>query len=322
MIMKNKILLCLSIVVIIAYGCGNQSGKNKNEITGTDTTEKTLIKISGSETFYPVLLKLISFYSKEKTNVKFDIKSTCSTNGLKELKAGNTDIAMSSVIVDDSNWTVPVALDVVVPIISFDNPVIQAIVMNGLTKLELKDIFTGKLNNWGKFSKTNVNQDIEVFVLPDSSGTTATWLSFLEIDNGKTLKGEVVKGGKQMYEKVKNTDNGIGFCSASELYYFDNDMRKEGIYILPVDFNSNGIIDDNEQHFDNYKMLRNALTNGFIAFPPARYLSLVLKSKPQDGPVKDFIKWILTIGQNYIYESGYVNLSDKSALTSLNDLEK
>jgi phosphate transport system substrate-binding protein len=55
--------------------------------------------------------------------------------------------------------------------------------------------------------------------------------------------------------------------------------------------------------------LIDAITSGKYPSPPARDLYLVSKGKPQKELVTRFLKWILSDGQKFVNEAGYIALS-------------
>ena len=73
--------------------------------------------------------------------------------------------------------------------------------------------------------------------------------------------------------------------------------------------NGNGQIDANENFYDNIDQLINAIAAGKYPSPPARDLYFVTKGKPTNAAVAAFIKYVLTDGQKYVHEAGYVDLS-------------
>jgi len=65
-----------------------------------------------------------------------------------------------------------------------------------------------------------------------------------------------------------------------------------------------------------------AIAAGKYPSPPARLLHLVCQGKPKRKVVAEFIKWTFTDGQQYVEESGYINLSQEKIqqeLEKLND---
>jgi phosphate transport system substrate-binding protein len=54
-----------------------------------------------------------------------------------------------------------------------------------------------------------------------------------------------------------------------------------------------------------------AINDGLFPSPPARDLYLVIKGKPMKPEVIAFLEYVLTNGQQYAKETGYIGLSDE-----------
>jgi phosphate transport system substrate-binding protein len=92
--------------------------------------------------------------------------------------------------------------------------------------------------------------------------------------------------------------------------------------VLPIDINGNGVIDADENFYGDRDRIVEAIAAGKYPSPPARVLHLVCHGKPEKKVAVEFIKWILTDGQQYVSESGYINLSQdtiQQELKKLND---
>ena len=85
--------------------------------------------------------------------------------------------------------------------------------------------------------------------------------------------------------------------------------------ILPIDVNGNGKVDPEEDFYDNTADLIKAIDEGRFPSPPARYLYLVTKGKPTRPVVVEFLKFIVTEGQQYANETGYIALSEEQMKT-------
>ena len=81
----------------------------------------------------------------------------------------------------------------------------------------------------------------------------------------------------------------------------------KGLQVLPIDVNDNGKIDPEEDLSTKQKAI-SAVVSGKYPSPPARDLNLVTKGEFK-GPAKEFVKWILSEGQKYVEEVGYIKLS-------------
>ena len=65
---------------------------------------------------------------------------------------------------------------------------------------------------------------------------------------------------------------------------------------------------DSEEIIDIKEQALEAVSAGYYPSPPARDLNLVTKGSPQ-GLVREFISWILSEGQIYVKEAGFIPIS-------------
>lgn len=139
--------------------------------------------------------------------------------------------------------------------------------------------------------------------------------------NQESLQGIGVFGDPGIADAVKNDKFGIGFNNV--IYAFDKNTRKkfEGLEIIPIDLNNNGVIDPDENFYDNLDDICAAIGNEQYPSPPARDLYLISKGEPKNPIVIEFLKWILTEGQQYVNDAGYVRLSESKIETEMQKIK-
>jgi ABC-type phosphate transport system substrate-binding protein len=100
-------------------------------------------------------------------------------------------------------------------------------------------------------------------------------------------------------------------------------QQVSGLRIVPIDLNGNGRIDADEDFYDDKAELTAAVAAGRYPSPPARDENLVTRGEFKGVP-KAFVRWILTDGQEYCSEVGYVALPGETVekeLTKLGNVE-
>jgi phosphate transport system substrate-binding protein len=127
--------------------------------------------------------------------------------------------------------------------------------------------------------------------------------------NQESLEGVGVFGDPGMADAVKNDKFGIGYNNVIYAYDFKSRRTYPDLEIIPVDNNGNGQIDKEEDFYNNIDEIMEAIRKGAYPSPPARNLFFVSKGKPENLVVLEFIKWVLSDGQKYVNEAGYVALS-------------
>jgi len=64
-----------------------------------------------------------------------------------------------------------------------------------------------------------------------------------------------------------------------------------------------------------------AIADGIYPSPPARELYFVTNGKPKNELVIKFLQWVLTDGQKYVNESGYITLSKEKVAAELKRIQ-
>lgn len=283
------------------------------------------LKINGSQTLYPLAAKWAGIFVQDHPKVKIDVSSKPSVLAMQDLLAGKTDIALVSYKPTEEDmkkglWVAPVALDALVAIINFDNTEIQPLVMHGISREMLKKVFSGNLTNWGSISGRAAAEPVKAYALSDSSGTGRTWNQFLGME-GKAVKASRLPSAEQMVARVRLEKGAIGYCSIMDAYNLQTGFRKDGVYIVPIDYNANNHVEDAEQFYDKFSLISAAISSGKVPRPPARELYMVTREKPSTEVMKKFMDWVLSIGQNYAASMGYVNVPRPQAELIRNTLK-
>jgi phosphate transport system substrate-binding protein len=139
--------------------------------------------------------------------------------------------------------------------------------------------------------------------------------------NQEGLLGTGVFGDPGIAEAVKNDELGIGFNNVIYIYDINSRKKYEGLEVIPIDINNNGTIDKEENIYSNLDTICAAIRAGIYPSPPARDLYFVSKGKPNDKVVITFLNWILTEGQKYVGETGYVQLDEEKIKNELSKIK-
>ncbi len=205
--------------------------------------------------------------------------------------------------------------------ISGANPVKDQILAKGISQEIFTKIFiTGEIKTWGEvIGDPSVTDQINVYTRSDSSGAAEQWAKFAGGKAQDELKGIGINGEPAMVDTVLKDPLGIGYGNLNSIFDLSNGNIVAGIAIPPIDINTNGQADAEEI----YKIKEDAfkaVANGTYPSPPARFENLATKGKPT-GLSLAFIEWILTDGQQYLEQAGYVPLTAEQQAESLAKLK-
>jgi phosphate transport system substrate-binding protein len=301
--MKLQNLAFILVTAILLSAC---SSAKKKEQT---------ISLSGAFALYPMVIKWSEEYQKEHPEIKFNISAGGAGKGVADALSGAVDMGMLSRAVeqqeiDNGLWFVAVTKDAVIPTINVGNPVLETLKKRGLTRDEFRKIYiTGEITNWNQLPGVTTDLAVNVYTRSDACGAAATWAEYI---GGKQedLKGTGIFGDPGLAEAVVKDVNGVGFNNTIFLYDLKTGGKNPGIDVIPNDVNGNGAIDPEEAFYDQFTQVLTAIGEGRYPSPPARDLYLVAKGKPQKQAVIDFLNWVVTKGQTFVPEAGYVPLTE------------
>jgi phosphate transport system substrate-binding protein len=272
------------------------------------------ISISGAFALYPMVVRWADEYKKLYPDVRFDISAGGAGKGISDALNGMVEIGMVSREIypeELKNGAFPIAVtkDAVVAVISELNPAINNILTRGLKKDVGNDIWiTGRYTTWAQAFGVKSDSPIHIYTRSDACGAAEMWAKFFG-KKQEDLSGVGVFGDPGLAQAVRKDPLGIGFNNIG--YAYDAKTRKQlkGLRVIPVDLNNNGKIDADENFYDSMNDLIEAIATGKYPSPPARELYFVMKGNPKNNKVLvEFIKWVLSDGQKFVNEAGYIAL--------------
>jgi phosphate transport system substrate-binding protein len=302
--------LLLFSFIIFTFSC-NSPEKSKSP---KNSELKGKISISGAFALYPMGVKWSEEFQKLNPGVRIDISAGGAGKGMTDVLSGMVDLAMVSREISPSEiekgaWFLAVTKDAVLPTVNSQNPVIADILAKGFTREIFEEIYLNNKNHtWGEFLDNSEQSKINVYTRSDACGAAEMWGKYLG-KNQESLLGVGVFGDPGIADAVKNDKFGIGFNNV--IYAFDINSRKkyDGMEVVPIDLNGNRVIDPEENIYGSLDIIMDAIQKGVYPSPPARDLYLVSKGKPTNPAVLAFLEWILTDGQKFVNEGGYVQLT-------------
>jgi phosphate transport system substrate-binding protein len=331
--MKNKIFMALFILTFISAillgACGpaatpvtEQSASDQSESVDQGEALKGTIAISGAFALYPMMTRWAEEFGKLHPDVLFDISAGGAGKGMTDALAGAVDIGMVSRSIkpeeeDQGAYGVAVTKDAVFPVVNAENPVVEDILAKGITKEIFEKIYiTGEITTWGEVvGKPEITDEIHVYTRSDACGAAEMWAKFLGDKLQEDLQGVGVNADPGVLEAVVKDPSGIGYNNLGYAFDLASGNPVTGVVIAPLDLNNDGQADDSER-LETMPEAIEAVASGKYPSPPARALNLVTNGKPS-GLVQTFIQWILTDGQAFVGEGGYVQLTPEQLAESI-----
>lgn len=247
---------------------------------------ENIIVISGSDTMLELNENLAKEFMKNHPDISIYVKGGGTRVGINDLINNRCDIAAASrnLLPEESmllaKYYGSLALVYLIAKDGLSLYVNPHNIVNDLSLIQVKDIFTGRVRNW----KDVGGEDKEI-ILVSRNPNSGTYQFFKEhILEGENYSDKLItfNSTKDMIKFIRNNDNAIGFGGMG---FNDGvvQIRIEGVY-------------PSEQNIRN------------DTYPITRYLHFLLRKSPS-GNVKKFLDWVLSAaGQNIIRNSGFISL--------------
>ena len=314
--MDKKIVGATALILIAGLAAYSFLAKPREET----------VAVSGAFALYPLMIEWSDQYEASHPSVKFEISAGGAGKGMTDALSELVDIGMVSreiyqAEIDKGAFWVAVARDGVVVTVSGDNPVLSDLLAKGVTVEKLRGVFiTGEITTWGQLvDRLEVTDGINVYTRSDACGAAATIAKYMG-HSQEDLLGVGIFGDPGLAEAVKTDSLSIGYNNVNYAYDMESGKAVEGVIVVPLDIDGNGLVDQDEDFYDERSDIITAIRDGTYPSPPARDLYLVTKEGFQ-GATLDFVKWVLTEGQEYAEASGYVPVSEAAAGDELAKLE-
>jgi phosphate transport system substrate-binding protein len=315
-----KLITVIAVFGLFLAGCGQAA-----EESGTGELSGTLT-ISGAWALYPMMVRWSEEFHSLYPDVEFDTSAGGAGKGMADALSGAVDIGMVSRSIyqeeiDQGAFWVAVTKDAVVPVMNAGNPYLARIQAQGMTRPIFEAIWTGQITTWGEaIGDPGVGDLIHVYTRSDACGAAETWAAYLGGYRQEDLKGTAVYGDPGLAATVSQDPQGIGYNNLNFAYDADTGRPVAGLEIIPIDVDENGQMDASENFYRTKSDLTTAIADGRYPSPPARALNLVTKGQPS-GLTLAFVRWILTDGQVFAEETGYIRLTQAQLQAQLARLE-
>jgi len=266
-------------------------------------------------------------------DVSFDISGGGTGVGVSDVLNDQVDIAMMGRQPDDAEieqglFAVPMLIDTVVGTVNENNPVLDEIQEHGLSREQLEDIFTREITNWGELYDTDVDEEITVYGRSDASAAYMQWGDFLGGEDHAYTENEMEEladgnhdGDQRVAQAIGNDESAISLNNINYVYDLESGELEGDIRPVPIDLDGDGTLSDEEDFYDTREEFLAAVEDGIYPAPPAREMFLASDGGFEDEAY-DFVEWVLSGGQEYVSDNGYVPLEEdrlEEAQTNLAD---
>jgi phosphate transport system substrate-binding protein len=318
----------LLLFLVLLSGCrqGNTGGapdKIQEDISGSISGR---FSISGAYALFPLISKWADDFMKMHPGVEIDIVKNGTGQGIDDIRTGKSQLAMISRPLTDEEiengiWTISVAKEGVAPITNSKNPYLPRLLNRGLSPDDYQKAFiNGKSITWAELLDTVGKEKVIVYIRADESGAADVFADFLYA-TAIDLKGNKVTGDDEMIKSVQANPFALGFCNYSFAFDPSSGERKKDIQIIPSDLDFDNKIDRKEIPFNSLDAGYRAIWLGIYPKVLCRELTIGSIGKPEERVIVEFLRYLLTEGQENVQKTGLCELNSVYVKYSLDKLE-
>lgn len=280
--------------------------------------EKEYIYITGSRFTYPLIEKWIVEYQKIYTNSNIRlIKRGLNLN----IDSVNLTIISRKLTPEDlgeKNEAIQVAQYAILPIVNSKNQTLLKKINNVLREKELKELFFNPNQNEFEVEVQEINKktkfinQFNVYTRLTKSDASISFADHYGSEQ-KFIKGKQISGDDQhLIQALINDTAGLSYNNLGFIYDLNTRQNVVGISVIPIDLNNNKYFDIEEKKI--YSSLDNVveyLEQNETSKIPTENVNLVFEKDTKNKELKSFLNWILTEGQKYNHQYGFLSQNKK-----------
>jgi phosphate transport system substrate-binding protein len=272
-----------------------------------ENTVKEPIVISGTKFTYPLIERWISEYQKVNPNSNIKLVSKANAGQIADLNIIAHQPTQKELLPNqDIIYAGRYAL---LAVTNNNNPILAATSRKGLNKKDLDKLFFEVIDyesdepvQKSKFKANIYSRDNQACASTALAGHFGHQTSEIR---GKKVFGDDI----YLLTAIKKDTIGLTYNNLGYLYDINSRNLKDGLALLPIDLKK----DAKPILTGNLDQVINILESTRIETIPVEKIGFIYSQQNINKEVTAFLKWVLTDGQKYNHEKGFLIL-DKPAL--------
>ena len=316
--MKRHILnaiLFLFLGFYTALAQENIDGQGENAvIVKNQKRSQQVVLVTGVRFSYPLVQRWIDEFNKEYPDVQVVIESRGSSD------PANYDILVESYNPENDLFKnreiAYLARYIVLPVANSKSDFARNYANKGLNKdlinqVYFYDIFSDK--------KETVKEPYTVYTRLQNAGAPKTFASHYGFEQ-KEIKGKSIAGSDEHLLKAILRDSlAVSFLPSPLIYNFGEKTVAEGLTVLPIDFNGNGRVTDDEKFYTSPDEVLNRFEQASskeLKNVPMEYLNLSIDRETGSSIAVNFLTWVLENVSEFVNEYGFLKLESEQKLNN------
>lgn len=281
-----------------------------------ENAAKEPVVISGTKFTYPLIEKWIAEYQKVNPNANIKLAAKANAGQTADLniiahQPAQNELQANQEIIYAGRYAL-------LPVTNNNNPILAAVAKKGLNKKELDKLFFEVVDYDSDEPAQKSKYRANIYAR-DNQACASTTLAGYFGHQSSEIRGKKVFGDDiYLLSAIKKDSIGLTYNNLGYLYDINSRNLKEGIALLPLDLKK----DAKTIQSGNLDDVLNVLEATKVETVPVERIGFVYSQQNARKEVAEFLKWVLSDGQKFNHDKGFLNLDKQAVAEQANRLSE
>ena len=266
------------------------------------------IIITGTKFTYPLIEKWIVEYAKVNPNT--NIKLAAKTVASQAIDLNIIAHQPKKEELNESQEIIYTGRYALLPVTNTRNPLLTTFAKKRLNKKEIDKLFFEVIDYDAEPAKEKPKFKATIYSRENNSCASTTLAGYFGHQSSEIRGKKVLGDDIYLLSAIQRDTIGLTYNNLGYLYDTNSRKLKDGIALLPLDLNKI----TKEILTENLDFVIDVLEKNRIETIPVEKIGFIYSQHTTRKEVSDFLKWVLTDGQKFNHEKGFLNL-EKTSLT-------
>lgn len=279
-----------------------------SSVLSAENAAKGPIVISGTKFTYPLIEKWIVEYQKVSPAANLKLTAKMNAGEVADLIIIAHQPMQNELLPDQK--IIYAGRYALLPVTNNNNPILIDAPKKGLNKKELDRLFFEVVDYESDEPFQKLKYRVNIYSR-DNQACTSTALAGYFGHQSSEIRGKKVFGDDiHLLSAIRKDSIGLTYNNPGYLYDMNSRHLKADIALLPIDLKKEA----KPILTGNLDEVLNILEEIKVETIPVEKFGFIYSSPNARKEITDFLKWVLTEGQKFNHDKGFLNL-DKQALT-------
>ncbi|MDZ7740771.1 MAG: hypothetical protein U5Q03_03220 [Bacteroidota bacterium] len=243
---KSIFLIAVSVLFLIQYSIAQEKSQPESG--------KSVIRVLLTPETSHLAMQWAKEYSGVNPAMNLQLVPAGQYEFNEEIMAGNCMGLMNDrdlvALQNGQLWKLPVAREIIVPVMNSGNPLAETIIDKGLSPESLANMLRNPAaNDWGTVLGQSAGTPVHIYSIKDVNydNELSAFLGSTEFSKQQVQ----LENSWELIAKLQNNPNALAFCKLTDLMKPGETKLPENIILLPIDRNANGKMEYFEQIYEN-----------------------------------------------------------------------